>query len=144
MLFSFTIFADTLQVGSTLSTIELNSQHGKSVKVANDVKTLIFSVEKTPSQLINNFLMKQDTKFLANHKAYFIVDISGMPSLITKMFAIPKLKKHPYDILLAKNGKQVAFIPRKKNFVSVLKIASGKITAIQFVNNADQLAKAFK
>jgi len=144
LLLSFSVFADTLQVGSTLSAIELNTQHGKSVKVANDVKTLIFSVEKAPSDLINSFLMKQDAKFLANNKAYFIADISRMPSMITKMFAIPKMKKRPYNILLAKNETQVAFIPRKKEFVSVLKIAGGKVTAVEFVNNVDQLAKAFK
>lgn len=142
-LFSFSVFANPLQVGQTLAPIELKSQHGKAVKVAIDVKTIVFAVEKAPSDLINNFLTKQDSAFLTKNKTYFIADISGMPSLITKMFAIPKMKKRPYEILLARKAAKVAFIPRKKDFATVLKISGGKIMAVEFVNNVDQLNKAF-
>lgn len=128
-----------LHVGSILPPVELKTQHGKTVKISNDVKTLLFAVEKAPSALINSFILKQEVDYLTKNKAYFVADISGMPSMITKMFAIPKMKKRPYDILLAKGETQVSFIPRKKNFVTVLKIAKRKITAIEFVNNVDQL-----
>lgn len=146
LLASSSIYADMLQVGKALPTIELKNQHGKVIKVGDNVKTIVFAVEKTPSDLINSFLMKKDATFLANNKAYFIADISGMPSMITKMFAIPKMKKRPYDILLADKGEQskVLTIPRKKNFVTVLKIAAGKIREIEFVDKVEQLTKAFK
>lgn len=124
-LLCFSVVADVsatpLQVGNSLSPIELKTQHDKVVKVRNDVKTLLFAVEKAPSDLVNKFLVKQDPNFLIASKAYFIADISGMPSMITKMFAIPKMKKLPYEILLVKSEKQLAFMPRKKNFVTVVK-----------------------
>ena len=146
LLLSFTAYADNsikpLQVGSALPSIELNTQHDKAVKVGNDVKTILFAVDKAPSGLINNFLIKKDAGFLVSKKAYFVADISGMPSLITKMFAIPKMKKRAYDILLAKNATKVSFIPRKKGLVTVLKLAGGRVTSVDFVNNIDQLAKA--
>jgi len=142
LLLSFNAFAEPpLSIGGTLLPIELNNQHGKVIKVGNDVKTIIFAVEKKASALINNFLIKQDAKFLTNKKAYFVADISGMPSMITKIFAIPKMKKRPYDILLAKQASKVAFIPRKKDYVTVIKIAAGKVKQINFINQADQLQK---
>ena len=143
LLFSVNAVADTVQVGQVLPTIALQNQHGKPVKVTNEVKTILFAVEKAPSDLINAFLMKQDATFLAQQKAYFVADISGIPAFVTSMFAIPKMKKRPYDILLAKDAAQVAFIPRKKNRVSVLNVVAGKVQAVDFVENMEQLKQAF-
>ena len=149
LLLSFVSYADTsemdasikkLHVGSILPPLELKTQYGKSVKIGKDVKTLLFAVEKAPSALINDFILKQEADYLTKNKAYFVADISGMPLLITKMFAIPKMKKRPYDILLAKKSAKVAFIPRKKEFVTVVKVAAGKVTAIMFLNKVEQLA----
>lgn len=135
----------TLSIGSTLSPISMNNQHDKVITVSKDVKTILFAIEKAPSAVINDYLKSKDAGFLVKNKAYFIADISGMPSLITSMFAIPKMKKRPYDILLAR-GKalaQVTAIPRKKEFVTVLKVAGGKVVAIHYVNNLAQLEKLF-
>ena len=134
----------SLRVGHILPPLELKTQHGKPIKISKDIKTLLFAVEKAPSKLINTFLMKQDAAYLLNKKAYFVADISGMPSIITKMFAIPKMKKRPYDILLAKNAAQVAYIPRKKEFVTVVKVTAGKVTTIMFLNKAEQLASTLR
>ena len=143
LVFSLNVVAEPIKKGATLPSITLNNQHGKAIKINTDIKTLLFSVEKAPSQIINTFLVKQEANFLTKHKAYFVADISGMPSLISKMFAIPKMKKRPYDILLAKNKAQVDFIPHKKGFISVLKIATGKVLSVRFINNTEQLAKVF-
>ena len=149
LLFGFLALANTahagdsikpLKVGNTLPPLTLKTQYGKNVTIGKEAKALLFAVEKAPSALINDFLLKQEVDYLVKNKAYFVADISGMPSMITKMFAIPKMKKHPYDILLAKNAAKVAFIPRKKQFVTVVKIAAGKVTAIMFLNKAEQLA----
>ena len=132
-------------VGSVLTPLSLNNQHDKLIKVNKDVKIILFAVEKAPSDVVNEFLMKKDTDFLVKNKAYFIADISGMPSLITSMFAIPKMKKRPYDILLVRGEQlaQVTSIPRKKEFVTLVKITDGKVTAVHYVNTVDQLAKVF-
>jgi len=53
------------------------------------------------------------------------------------------MKKRPYDILLVKSEKQLAFMPRKKNFVTVVKVAGGKVSSVEFINKLDQLAKVF-
>ena len=45
-----------LKEGSLLPSISVNNQHGKLVKIKTDVKTIFFSAEKAPSQVINLFL----------------------------------------------------------------------------------------
>ena len=93
---------------------ELQNQRGKLIKVDDSAKMLLFIKEKAPSKLLNTFLLGQDPEFLTTHHAFFIADISGMPFLITKLIALPKMKKSPYDILLAKKEVTLAFVPHKK------------------------------
>lgn len=137
-------YANTLQVGEKLPAIELNSQHDKPIKVAADIKTVIFTKDKKAGKLINTFLAKQDASFLKDNKICFIANISGMPKMISRVFAIPKMRKLPYDVLLARNKTDVAFMPYKKSFVSLVKIKGGAISSIEFIDNADELTEALK
>ncbi|WML90585.1 hypothetical protein RCF98_16645 [Thiothrix lacustris] len=137
------VFAAELQVGDSLPTITLKDQHDKAVTVAADVQTLLFTIEKPASDLVNTYLLKQDKAFLDTKKAYFLADISGMPSMITKMFAIPKMQERPYSILLAHDALDTAFMPRQKDHVTLLKVKAGKVEKILFVNDEATLAQNF-
>lgn len=135
--------AAELQNGDPLPPITLQDQFDKTVSVATDVQTLLFAIEKAPSDLVNNYLLKQDNDYLTTNKAYFMADISGMPGMITKMFALPKMRKRPYSILLAYAVEDTAFMPRQKNKVTVLKIMGGKVSSIEFVDTEAALIAAF-
>jgi len=132
-----------LKEGSLLPSISVNNQHGKLVKIKTDVKTIFFSAEKAPSQVINLFL-KKNPEFLVKQNAYLVANISGMPFLISKFVAIPKMKKYPYDVLLVKQKGLFSFMPHKEGQLSILKISNGKITSISFVKNEKELIEAFK
>ena len=137
-------FADVLQLGQQISPFKLANQHGKLITVDDKAKVILFTKEKAPSVLLNNFLLKQSKDFLAKNSAFYIADISGMPFLISKIIALPKMRKQPFDILLAKNETTLAFVPHKEDFITVIKRKEGKITAINFVNLMDVLEKSFK
>jgi hypothetical protein len=136
-------FAAELKVGDALPAISMNDQHDKPITVAADVQTLLFAIEKPPSELVNTYLMKQDKDYLTTKKAYFLADISGMPSMITKMFALPNMRQRPYSILLAHDAKEAEFMPRQKDHVTVVKVKAGKVEKILFINDAAALAENF-
>lgn len=135
--------AAELQTGDAIPAITLKDQFDKPVTLTTDVKTLLFVIEKPASDLVNNYLLKQDKNYLLNHNAYFIADISGMPGMITKMFAIPKMQKRPYSIMLAYDAQETAFMPREKNQVTVVKVAGGKVESIQYLASETALAAVF-
>ena len=137
------IVAAELQVGDTLPAITLKNQHDKPVTVAADAQTLLFTIEKPASDLVNTYLLKQDKACLTTHKAYFLADISGMPSMITKMFAIPKMQERPYDILLAYDAKESDFMPRQKDHVTLVKARAGKVESILFIKDEAGLLDNF-
>ncbi|SEB07300.1 hypothetical protein SAMN05660964_03399 [Thiothrix caldifontis] len=138
-----TAFAAELKVGDALPAISLKDQHDKAITVAADVQTLLFAIEKPPSELLNTYLMKQDKDFLTTKKAYFLADISGMPSMITKMFALPNMRERPYSILLAYDAKEAEFMPRQKDHVTLVKVKAGKVDKILFIKDEATLVDNF-
>lgn len=144
LLLNVSCFANTLQIGQKILPFELRNQHGKMVKVDDKAKIILFTKEKAPSNLLNRFLLKQNGDFLSKNHAYFIADISAMPFLISKMIAIPQLKKMSHEILLVKKETTLSFVPHKKGFITVIKKKDGKIQAISFVNTMTAVEKIFK
>jgi hypothetical protein len=128
------LLANELHVGDTLPSFMLKNQHGESVAIAANAQIILFTVEKSASELVNNYLEKQPADLLAVKRAYFVVDISGMPWLITQMFALPKMRKLPYSILLAEDALTVSFIPRQQNRVTVIRLKQGRVESIQFIS----------
>ncbi len=137
------VFAD-LEVGETFPSLKLADQF----KIEQEIKTkgattLIFSFEKDVSAGIKKYIHKKEKDFLIHNNIMYISDISSMPSLITKMFAIPKMKKFNFSVSLIRDEKVGDFINRKKGKVTVIKLKDNSITDIKFVN-AKALDEALK
>lgn len=137
-------FAEVLKIGQQIIPFQLHNQHGKLITVDDKAKIIFFTKEKAPSILLNTFLASQGKAFLSDNKAFYIADISGMPFLVTKFIALPKMKKSPYDILLAKKEVTLAFVPHKKGYITIIKKSEGKIESIEFANEMNALKNTFK
>jgi len=137
-------FAEVLKIGQQIIPFQLHNQHGKLITVDDKAKIIFFTKEKAPSILLNTFLASQGKAFLSDNKAFYIADISGMPFLVTKLIALPKMKKSPYDILLAKKEVTLAFVPHKKGYITIIKKSEGKIESIEFANEMNALKNTFK
>lgn len=137
------VVAAELRVGDDLPAITLKNQHDKPITVAADVQTLLFVVEKPAGEVLSGYLKKQPDDFLISKKAYFMADISGMPSMVIKMFALPTMRKRPWSALLGYSASELAFMPHQKDHVTVVKLKAGKVDEIMFVNNEAALAANF-
>ena len=104
--FLFTIFlglsafANSLTVGSDLPTLTIKDQFEKEHTVDANTKTIIFSATKAESATIKDFLTTKDKDYLTNNNIAYVADITGMPSLISKFFALPKMRDYSFSILL--------------------------------------------
>ena len=130
------------KVGDTLPTIALNDQFEKPLKVTSADTLVIMAFEKDVSIDISMFLKAQVKGFLLQHHMKYISDISTMPSFITSMFAMPKMKKYPFSVMLINNdfGKQ---FDRQKGKVTVYRLKNKKIIAVEFID-PKQLANLIK
>ena len=66
-----------------------------------------------------------------------------MPSLIAKFFALPKMKKYPFSILLVDENQTKEFTKKEGN-ITVYSVTNGKISDVKYIKNAEELAGLFK
>ncbi|WP_024954765.1 hypothetical protein [Sulfurospirillum arcachonense] len=142
-LFSVYIFGASFKVSDTIGSFSLPDQFDKVHVVDNKAKIIIVSFEKDTGKLVNDFLASKEPSFLQEHKAVFIADISLMPSIITKLFALPKMRDYKHDILLIYKENDDRFL-HKEDQSTIYKLENGVIKSINFITTKEDLAKVFE
>jgi len=135
LLLSASLLAE-FKVGDTVPPIELSDQFDKKSKVTPSDKSILMAFEKDISITIAEYLKTKPSNFLKQQHTKYISDISAMPSLITSMFALPKMKKYPFSVLLIHDdfGKQ---FNQKDGKVTLFRLNKGKITSIEFLKPSE-------
>jgi len=136
-------FANALSVGDSTPTFAIKDQFEKAHTIAADTKTILVAADKATSEIMRDYFLTKEKGFLEANKAYYVADISGMPSLIAKFFALPKMKKYPFSILLVDEVQTKEFTKKEGN-ITVYSVTDGKISDIKYIKNADELAGLFK
>ena len=133
LLFISTLSAE-LKVGETFPTLTLVDQFNEKTKIkTKGSSTLLLSFEKDVSAEVKTYLDAKEKDFLITNNVMYISDISSMPSFVTRMFALPKMKKFTFKVSLIYDEKEALSIDRKKGKVSVFTLKNNRIQAIKFV-----------
>ncbi len=135
--------ASDLKPGDVFPATKLEDQHGELVTISSAARIVIFAVERPASDLVNSYLEKKPSDFLDRHQAHFVVDISGMPKMITRMFALPKMRKRPYAVLLAEEAETLGFIPRRHDEVTVIRLNEGLVESVNYATTGADLDEVF-
>lgn len=136
-LFSITwLFANPFDLNQNINSFSLADQFDKKHTVNSDIQTIIVSFEKGTGADINEFLNSKEPDFLQKNNAVFIANISGMPSIITKLFALPKMKKYKHPILLIYDEEDKRFL-YKEDKSTVYKVENGVITGVEYIEKED-------
>jgi len=136
-------FANALSVGESTPTFAIKDQFEKAHTIAADTKTILVAADKATSEIMRDYFLTKEKGFLEANKAYYVADISGMPSLIAKFFALPKMKKYPFSILLVDEDQTKKFTKKEGN-ITVYSVTEGKISDVKYIKTADELAGLFK
>jgi len=134
--------AAPLAPGASLPPLSLEDQHGKTVATRAATRIVLFAADKAASDLINEVLVGQPAGVLDTLNAVYFADISAMPALVTRMFALPALREMPFAVGLGRDASQLADLPRQKGAATILRLADGKVAAIEYAHNAGQLKQA--
>lgn len=136
------LWAQPFKVNDALSTFSLPNQFDKKQTITPEMKLLLVSFEKGTGADVNAFLAQKPSDFLAEKKAAFIADISGMPMIITKMFALPKMRDYPHNVLLIYDDNDDRFV-HEDGKSTLYRIEQGTIKSIEFITQED-LPKVFE
>jgi hypothetical protein len=142
---SFAILsASSLKTGSHIS--EFNSYKfetptGRQMKIPKKTNLIIVAFEKDTGALVNEYLNTKEALFLTKKRHIFIADIHEMPTIITNMFALPKLQKYKHLIYLQYDNKFKKNIPNKSNMITLLYIKDKKIEKISYISTKKEFQK---
>lgn len=137
--------AAPLVPGAPTPSITLEDQHGKPVHVDGGTQRLLFSAERNVNDMVNKVLAAQPVGVLERQHAVYVADITAMPSLVTRLFALPKMRELPFSMGLVRDAaqvSQVADIPRQPGAATVLLFKDGKLSEILLARNEGQLRAA--
>lgn len=137
--------AAPLSVGSALPELTLKDQHDKPVVIPPGTRWVLIASEKSVSDRVSSVLSAEPAGVMARTSLVYVADISGMPAPITRMFALPKLRKLPFSIALvreAAEATQVADLPRQPGVATLLRLEDGRISKISTVRSDTDLQSA--
>jgi hypothetical protein len=66
----------------------------------------------------------------AERRLIYIADISGMPAMVTRMFALPKLRDLPFQVGLVQNSEVTGHLPRKPKEVTLISLEDQRVHAL--------------
>jgi len=134
--------ATTLDVGMRVPALTLTDQHGADGSVSLATRCVFFNRDMASAKIVQEGLTDTPSPALETARTVVVSDISAMPSIITKLFAVPAMRKRPYRILLDRDGKVTSDFPSEKGKVTVLYLKDLTIERLEFVDSAAALRAA--
>ena len=123
------------QIGQNFPTPVLPDQYDNFHQIGGDDQRVIVSFEKDISGAINDYLKTKPKGFLFDKRTKYVSDISPMPTVITNMFALPKMRDYDYPVLLIYDEKG-AKLDKRDGQITVYGIDNGVVTSIDYITPA--------
>jgi hypothetical protein len=130
-----------LAPGMTLPPLTLTDQHDVAVTVGPETRVIVFTRDMDAGDIVKDALAEH-AELLGAAQAVYVSDISRMPSLIAKLFALPAMRKRPYRMLLDRDGKATADFPSSEGQVTVMRLTDLRVESVERVGSAAALRAA--
>lgn len=143
VLLGLSAIASSLTIDSEVPAIKIKDQFEKEHTIDANVKTILFASDKGTSDILKDYLLSKDADILTKNNAIYVADISGMPSLISKFVALPKMKKYPFSVLLLDDTNKDNF-SKEEGKIIVYTLDNSKITNIAKISTKEELEAIIK
>ena len=126
-----------LYSANTLTAVTLPDQFETVTPINEETEWIVFSMNHEVSDVINKAIEDLKITDIQSLKGAYVSDISKMPSMISKMIALPKMRKYTFKVLLDKEGDITKTWPRKDLKATIINL---KKLEISEVVHTDQIA----
>jgi hypothetical protein len=122
--------------GDRIDEFELLDQHDEARRVDLSTQIVLFSRDMDGGKLLRESLVETKKGLLDEKAAAYVADISGMPSLVARMFALPSMRKRPYPILLDRTGDVTQRLPDVEGEATLIFLDALRIERVEHVDSA--------
>lgn len=131
--------------GDSLVPFTLQDQHGEPGSVDEKTRVVLFAADMDGGDLVGSALEADASlQDLTQFGAVFVSDIHRMPALITRLFALPSMRRRPYRMLLDREPGPTVRLPREEGRVTVLRLEGLTVQSVSFVADAAGIAAALR
>lgn len=141
-LFVATVSVATEPLPSSVGELKLKDQFEVEQTVTKDTAVLLFTADKKANNIVVEALKDKQKGYLESINVKYVADISGMPSLIFSWFALPKMKKYKFSLMLGHDKKDTAHLPREKEKVGIFYLENLERQETKFVGTAKEVLEA--
>ena len=134
--------AGPIEPGQPLPALRLKNQHDQDWQVPASTRLVVFAAGRKASNLVMAVLAPQHQGFLASRHAVYLADMSKMPGLITRTFALPALREQPFEVGVSLDETLLATWPRQDDAVTLIGLEDGRVTHFQYASSEAQLRAA--
>ncbi|MEE9280204.1 MAG: hypothetical protein V3V67_08525 [Myxococcota bacterium] len=136
--------AQTIAVGTTLASFSLVDQYGKPHQVDAEVTAILFTREMGGGDVVKEALAKTKGDLLAQAGVVYVADVSRMPAIIRRVFAIPSLRRRGYPILLDTKGSATKDFPSAEGSATLLVLQRLRVSSIVHIDAPADLEAALQ
>lgn len=139
---ALSIFVFGSAQAQTLEAQTFEDQFGEQVSVTAQTQWVVFAYDKVGGDWVKDALIELNMTDLAAKNGVYVSDISAMPGLVTRMFALPKMRDYAFKIALDRDGKATAAWPRTEGTVTLMRLDAFNVVELKQANSPEQV-KAF-
>ena len=141
------LLAATVQAvepGERLAPWTLGDQFEQAYTLDDDLRILLVARSMDGAKLLDAALEGQAKGYLEERQALFVADISRMPGLISKLFAIPAMRDYSYRVLLDREAQVVPQYAAPEQGVLWLQLERGVLRERRVFSDAAALRAALE
>ena len=133
-----------VETGERLAPWTLSDQFDKPYTLDDGLRVLLVARSMEGAKLLGAALEGRPKGYLEARHALFVADISRMPSLIGKLFAIPAMRDYSYRVLLDRDAKVVPQYAAPEQGVLWLQLENGVLRERRVFSDAAGLRAALE
>lgn len=135
---------EPLAVGSRMPEITLADQHDAAGTIGPSVRLVVFTRDMDAGDIVKEALAEQGAALLESARAVYVADIARMPAIISKLFAVPAMRKRAYRMLLDRDGTATAAFPAVDKKVTLMQLRALTVEHVDYVDSVAALRAALQ
>ncbi len=131
--------------GDRIVPFTLEDQHGEPGSVDDQVRVVLFASDMDAGDVVDAALQADPSLHdLGALGAVFVSDIHRMPAIITRLFALPSMRRRPYRMLLDGEPGPTVRLPREEGKVTILQLEALTVSSVSYAADAAEVAAALR